>query len=76
MPTEIEKKWIAAWRYAAPELERIRNEELQGLDDETAIRLLQSKNMCAPESSGLAIFQSWMMRWRVIELTKALEKKQ
>ena len=74
MPTELEKKWMAAWRYAAPELERIRNEELQNLDDEKAIRLIQSSVNQPQESSGLAIFQAWMMRWRVIELTKELEK--
>jgi hypothetical protein len=33
-PTEQEKQWIAAWRSAGPELERIRNEELRALSDE------------------------------------------
>ncbi len=33
MPTEQEKQWIAAWRSAGPELERIRNEELRSLSD-------------------------------------------
>jgi len=33
MPTEQEKQWIAAWRTAGPELERIRNEELRNLSD-------------------------------------------
>lgn len=34
MPTENEKKWIAAWKFAGPELERIRNEELRQMTDE------------------------------------------
>lgn len=34
MPTENEKKWIAAWKLAGPELERIRNEELRQTTDE------------------------------------------
>ena len=34
MPTENEKKWIAAWKFAGPELERIRNEELRQTTDE------------------------------------------
>jgi hypothetical protein len=38
MPTENEKKWIAAWRSAGPELERIRREELANLDEEQGTR--------------------------------------
>jgi hypothetical protein len=38
MPTEDEKKWIAAWRNAGPELERIRRQELRDLSDEEGTR--------------------------------------
>jgi len=38
MPTENEKKWIAAWRSAGPELERIRREELKNLNKEQGTR--------------------------------------
>jgi len=38
MPTENEKKWIAAWRSAGPELERIRREELKNLNEEQGTR--------------------------------------
>ena len=38
MPTEQEKQWIAAWKKAGPELERIRNQELRNLSDEEGTR--------------------------------------
>jgi len=38
MPTENGKKWIAAWRSAGPELERIRREELKNLNEEQGTR--------------------------------------
>ena len=33
MATEQEKRWVDAWRIAGPELERLRNLELQNLDE-------------------------------------------
>jgi hypothetical protein len=40
MPTENEKKWIAAWKFAGPELERIRNEELRQMTDKEGLQSL------------------------------------
>jgi hypothetical protein len=34
------REWVAAWKRAAPELERVRVEELRALDSYTAISLL------------------------------------
>lgn len=71
MPTELEKQWIAAWRRAGPELERIRNEELRLRDDRIGIKLLGALHS-QPQSnqSGLVAFQAWMMRLQVKQLMK------
>lgn len=69
MPTELEKQWIAAWRRAGPELERIRNDELRALDDSAGFKLLGSTNVQHTQS-GLVTFQAWMMRLLVRQLTK------
>ena len=37
---ELGRRWVAAWRRAAPELERIRRQELRELDTYAAITLL------------------------------------
>jgi hypothetical protein len=67
-PTEQEKQWIAAWRSAGPELERIRNEELRALSDEQgtlkATLLGVFERQQRSESSGLLEFQKWMILWR------------
>jgi len=68
MPTEIEKQWIAAWRRAGPELERIRKAELQALDDSAGYKLIGAANVQHPQS-GLVTFQAWMMRLHVRQLT-------
>ena len=54
MPTEQEKRWIAAWRYAGPELERFRNDELRNLDDESTMRQLGAGKPLRQELNGLA----------------------
>lgn len=69
MPTDLEKQWLAAWRSAGPELERIRNEELQALDDTAGLRLLGCGSDARPES-GLIAFQAWMMRLQILEFQK------
>jgi hypothetical protein len=67
-PTEQEKQWIAAWRSAGPELERIRNEELRALTEEqgtlkaTLLGVFEKQPLS--ESSGLLEFQKWMILWR------------
>lgn len=73
--TEQEKRWIEAWRIAGPELARIRDEELRSLDDESAIKLLGGSRSNSQETNGLAVFQAWMMRLKVIELLKSVEQK-
>ena len=68
MPTEQEKQWIAAWRHAGPELERIRNEELRQLDEQEGTRRATLLGVVLPvpthPDSGLIEFQRWMKRWR------------
>lgn len=67
-PTKLEKQWIAAWRSAGPELERIRNKELSELSDEQATlqaTFLGIVNATQPlPESGVYELQQWMMRWR------------
>ncbi len=75
MPTEQERRWIDAWRNAAPELERIRNEELRNLDENAGLRFLGAHRRNEPPQHGLAIFQSWMMRWRVLQLMERVKEQ-
>lgn len=76
--TEQEKQqlWIAAWRRAGPELERIRNEELRKLDDSAGLRLLGCGTGKPETQNGLVAFQSWMMRMRVLQLMEQVEQLQ
>ena len=67
MPTDLERKWMAAWRNAGPELARIRNEELRNLDADAGLRLMGA-SQCRPTYSGLVTFQAWMMRLMVRRL--------
>lgn len=69
MATELERQWMAAWRQAGPELERIRNEELRALDDSAGFKLLGRSNGQHPQT-GLVTFQAWMMRLLIRELKK------
>lgn len=41
-PEQLERgrEWVAAWKRAGPELERVRREELRALDSHAAIALL------------------------------------
>lgn len=68
MSTEEEKAWIAAWRRAGPELERIRREELRRLDDATGTRQATWLGVIDPPAprpiSGLIEFQAWMRKWK------------
>lgn len=62
MEPSDEQRWIEAWRYATPELEKIRARELRSLSaDAGAPRQNNQKS----ERCGLEDFQQWMMRWRV-----------
>ena len=69
MPSEQEKQFIDAWKFAGPELERIRNDELKQLDESAGLKLLGATAAAKPVLTGLAIFQAWMMRLRIIQLS-------
>jgi len=62
MEPSDEQKWIAAWRYATPELEKIRTQELRNLSPDAGAPRPNNPNS---ERCGLEVFQQWMMRWRV-----------
>ncbi len=71
MPTELDKQWMAAWRRAGPELERIRNAELRQRDDRIGMKLLGAlPPQPRSDQSGLVAFQAWMMRLLVKQLMK------
>jgi hypothetical protein len=72
MPTDAEQRFIQAWRFAAPELEKIQRRELRELDDSAGLRMIGAPPNEECPYSGLIEFQSWMMRMRVIELRKRL----
>lgn len=57
MSLSPEKLWALQWKAAAPELKRIRDEELRQLDPYTGFAA--EKN---PYENGLVIWQRWMMR--------------
>ena len=71
-PEQIEqgKRWVAAWRRAGPDLERIRREELRAIDPREAIRLLcgpwdYRQDPRAPRpGSGLVEQQRWFAEGR------------
>lgn len=70
MPTEAEKQWMAAWRRAGPELDRIRRDELRALDCHAGLRLLGA-GAGSKETTGLIAFQAWMMRLMVKQLSQS-----
>ena len=72
---EKQQRWIAAWRVAGPELNRIREEELRQKDEQYGLANLGAYVGDKSEVNGLITFQSWMMRLRVIELNKRLLSK-
>lgn len=67
MKTDEERAWLAAWRYAGPELEKIRSRELRQLTAESGAPCPAKKS---DERCGLEAFQQWMMRWRVRQMTQ------
>lgn len=74
MPTEAEQRFIQAWRYAAPELEKINRRELRELDEAAGLRMIGAPVQPEHSRSGLIEFQAWMMRMRVIQLNKQLSQ--
>jgi hypothetical protein len=71
---EAERKmisqWVAAWRRAGPELERLRREELQHQDTEQSLQnLARAFEFCRlhnkpSPSSGLVEQQRWFQKMR------------
>jgi hypothetical protein len=70
LSTEHQQQWIAAWRRAGPELQRIGNEELRRLDEIEGTRLATFLGVAQPgparSGSGLAVFQVYMKKWRTL----------
>lgn len=62
------RRWVRAWKEAAPELERIRREELRRLDPVRAVALLcgEADYTVPPRSpkptSGLVEQQRWFLK--------------
>ena len=75
MPDEQEKRWIAAWKLAGPKLQEIREEELRGLDEDAGLKLLGARSERPATLHGLAVFEAWMMRWRILEMQKRLDRR-
>jgi len=65
---QLGRQWVETWRKAAPELERVRRDELRRLDQQQAIALLSfdadyfTAPRIARQSSGLIQLQRWFMR--------------
>ncbi len=74
MPTEAEQRFIQAWRYAGPELEKIKRRELEELDESAGLRTIGGPVAFERPYSGLIEFQAWMMRLRVIQLTRCTQQ--
>ncbi len=70
MPTEDEKKWIAAWKRAAVALEEIHDEELREIDTASSLMMLEGmfdlalENYEPPQTSGLVEMQKYFARAR------------
>lgn len=67
---EAAKRYIALWAENGPWLEQLRDEEIRHADTAASIRLFDSafrialRDLPPRESSGLAIWQDFMRRWR------------
>lgn len=68
MPTSIEQKWLASWKIAQAELQRMGREELANLGDELAARqatYLGVVSISTPATdSGLRQWQRLMEKLR------------
>ena len=48
--TALIKRWVETWKFAGPELERLKKEELRALTDEEGLRrAILVMNTCLPE---------------------------
>lgn len=68
MATEIEKRWMAAWREAAPVLEKQKSEELRSLSPESGAESLGCHWPAHERENGLVVFQGWMQRLMILQL--------
>ncbi|MFG0256037.1 MAG: hypothetical protein ACF787_13240 [Rhodopirellula sp. JB053] len=66
--TPSEKQFINAWRYAGPELENRKQQKLRELDPNAGLRGLGAGNYRPLPMHGMAIMQSWFMRFRVKQM--------
>ena len=68
MPTEDEKKWIAAWKRAAIALEEIHDEELREIDTQQCLIALAEafrhalRNYPPSDTSGMVEMQRYFRR--------------
>lgn len=68
--TDAMRQWVARWKKAGPELERIRREELAHIDIRQTIELLEDAFQSAIRHSpprpttGLVDQQRWYKRFR------------
>ncbi len=72
MTAEQARQWIQGWKVAGPVMQQMRDERLRQMDETEGAKMLgagQGFASEAPEANGLAIWQSWMMRLRLQQLT-------
>ncbi len=69
--TEAEKVFLNGWRAAAPVLEELKKQRLSEMDESAGLRLLGATNPM-PQQHGMAVMQSWFMRWRAQQLMARL----
>lgn len=76
MPGDAERRFIQAWRYAAPELEKIQRRELRDLDKSAGLEMIGAPVSPDRPYSGLIEFQAWMMRLRIMQLNEQLARRE
>ena len=59
---EFAQRWMEQWRHAAPELRRIRDEELRNLPAE-----VDMEDQSGEPEHGLVIQQRWFMRMQLLK---------
>jgi hypothetical protein len=72
-----EQQFVDAWKKAAPILEELQAAKLRAMRPEEGAMMLDA-NASSTEcfySHGLARWQAWMMRWRVLESTTVNRKQ-
>ncbi len=57
-----------------PELEKIKRRELEELDESAGLRTIGAPVAFERPYSGLIEFQAWMMRLRVMQLTRSTQQ--